>query len=101
MTAQKVADAIGCNKFRVKNMCQGMTYPSPDEIRALERLFGMPVDVMLEPALLIYRDGKVWPPHIGPASIHYEYELRARGVKVDPDPDFFSTQLPWLKLGGE
>lgn len=101
LTAQQVADAIGCDVFRVKNICQGMTYPSADEIRGLEMLFKLPITIMLEPAMLIYRDGAVWPPHRGGAAIRYEWELRTRGIKVDPDPDFYDTQLSWLKLGGE
>ena len=63
LTGEKVAFALGCSVTRVRNLSQGHVYASPDEIAALERLFGLPVEVLLEPDLLIYREN--WPPPRG------------------------------------
>ncbi|WP_168380849.1 MULTISPECIES: helix-turn-helix domain-containing protein [unclassified Microbacterium] len=67
LTRKKVAAALGCSVTRVSNLCKGGLYPTPDEIATLERLFGMPVEVLLEPALLEYRHS--WPPLRGLAVV--------------------------------
>jgi hypothetical protein len=65
LTHQKVATALGTNAVRVANLTQGHVYPSPDEIEVLQRLFGMPIETLLEEALLVYRND--WPPPRGAA----------------------------------
>ncbi|KZE89095.1 helix-turn-helix domain-containing protein [Microbacterium sp. TNHR37B] len=63
LTLQQVAAALRTDTVRVANLTKGHTYPTPDEIEALERLFGLPVDVLFEPDLLVFRDD--WPESQG------------------------------------
>ncbi len=91
LTHEQVADALGCDRIRLRNLIAGHVYVSPDEIAKLEALFGLPIEVMFEPASLIWRD--VWPPLRGAPALRHEYALRAQGVKVDPDPRFYDSQL--------
>ena len=45
-------------------MINGDTYPAPDELDKIERLFGgMPAEVLFDPELLEYRNN--WPPPRG------------------------------------
>jgi transcriptional regulator with XRE-family HTH domain len=60
LTYKKVAQALGTNAVRINNLAHGKTYPSPREIDALERLFGLPAEVLLDESLLEYRHS--WPP---------------------------------------
>lgn len=67
LSLAQVATVLGCNKTRVQNLCWGRLYPTPDEISALERLFSLPIEVLLEPNLLEYRHN--WPPLRGLAVV--------------------------------
>jgi hypothetical protein len=82
LTIEQVALALGCNSIRVKNLCQGHIYPTPAECDALERLFGLPVEVLLEARLIAYRYD--WPPPRGMAAA-VENELRRRGGESSVD----------------
>lgn len=75
LTRAQVGAALGCDAVRVGNLSWGRTYPTPDECDALERLFGLPVEVLLEPDLLIYRHN--WPPLRGLAVLKSELDRRA------------------------
>ena len=89
LTYQQVADALECDhKQRVRNLCNGHIYPSPEEILALEKLFNLPIEVLLEPAMLIYRNGP-WPPLRGLDAYRYEQALKDRGLlpNLDPSPE--------------
>ena len=66
LTLAIVAETLGADRARVHNLCWGNAYPSPSEIAALERLFGLPVEVLFEPAMLVYRG--TWPPPKGAAA---------------------------------
>lgn len=101
-TRQQVADAcIGGDYARLSNLAAGKLYPSPGEIEALEALFKLPVNVLLEPCMLVYRKGP-WPVPRGTAQWKHEAELRARGVEVDPTPGFYETQLAgWRYVGAD
>jgi len=82
LTRETVAKALGTNRARVNNICKGITFPSPDEIAALERLFGVPIEVLLDPAMLEYRDPAKWPPLRGFQQMQVEYRrLRAEAGK--------------------
>ena len=63
LTYKKVALALGTNAVRINNLAQGHTYPSPAEIGTLEKLFGLPIEVLLNEELLEYRYN--WPPRYG------------------------------------
>lgn len=54
LTHVQVADALGCHFTRVNSLIQGRTYPTAREIAALEALFSLPIEVLLESALLKY-----------------------------------------------
>ena len=79
LTHEKVAKALGTNVVRVSNLTKGHVHPSPEEIDSLERLFGMPVEVLLEEALLEFRDN--WPPPRGIAA------YLAKVERHDAEPD--------------
>lgn len=95
-----VADAcFKGDRIALRNLINGVRYPSPAEIDALERMLRTPITLMLEPALLIYRNGP-WPALRGTAQIRHEFELRAKGVPVDPDPHFYDNQLSGYRFYG-
>jgi len=71
-----VAKALYTDATRIKNLCRGGAYPSPDEIVALERLFGLPIEILFEDDMLTYRDGP-WPAPRGGAALKLEL-ARAR-----------------------
>lgn len=76
LTAAEVADKIGIKYSRLSNIIKGHTYPTPEEIDALEALIGMPAEVLFDPEMLAYRES--WPPPRGAALWHAEIErLRA------------------------
>ncbi|MCH6229335.1 hypothetical protein MK786_01095 [Microbacterium sp. CFH 31415] len=78
LTPEVVAAALNTNVARIHNLCRGLTYPSPDELAAIGRLFGLPVEVFFEPEMLVYRDGP-WPPPRGGAAQIADFErLRAQ-----------------------
>ncbi|MEW1834532.1 helix-turn-helix transcriptional regulator [Microbacterium sp. NPDC079995] len=66
LTHQQVADVLGCSLSRVRNIINGNAFPSPTEIQQLERLFGLPVEVLLDAEMLEFRNGP-WPPPRGTA----------------------------------
>ncbi|WP_411721025.1 helix-turn-helix domain-containing protein [Mycetocola sp.] len=64
LTRAKVAEILGIDHSRISNIIQGHAYPSPDEIDALEKLFGgMPASNFLDDEMLEYRFN--WPPPRG------------------------------------
>lgn len=78
LTHQKVADVLGCSLTRIRNIINGHVYPSPDEITALERLFSLPIVVLLEKDMLDYQHGP-WPIPRGTALYKARAEIdRAR-----------------------
>ena len=62
LTVAKVAEALGVEFSEIANLAKGARYPSPDELRGLFDLFGLPVETLLEPELLRYREATEWPP---------------------------------------
>jgi transcriptional regulator with XRE-family HTH domain len=62
LTYAQVAAALGTGIASVHSLAHGRRYPTPDEIRKLEALFGLPVEVLFDPAMLTYRDVAQWPP---------------------------------------
>ncbi len=98
LSRRQVADACtGGSTIRLNNICNGMAFPSPDEIDAFEALFKHPITVLLDPCLSVYRDGP-WPVPRGTALFMHEQKLREQGVRVDPTPGFFETQLSGLRV---
>lgn len=73
LTPTLVAKALGTDSTRIKNLCRGGAYPSPDEIVALEKLFGLPVEVLFEPEMLAYRNGP-WPAPRGGAALRADLD---------------------------
>ena len=73
LTPAIVARVLGTDRARVQNLCKGQAYPSPDEIVALERLFGLPVEVLFEESMLVYRNGP-WPAPRGGAAQIADFE---------------------------
>lgn len=66
LTYKKVAEALQTDAVRINNMVQGKLYPTPAECDALEALFGLPAELMLEPSMLAWRHN--WPPRYGSGS---------------------------------
>jgi transcriptional regulator with XRE-family HTH domain len=62
LTAAQVAEAIGITTAEVHNLCKGRRYPSPREIVALEKIMGLPIEVLLHKDMLVYRYAETWPP---------------------------------------
>lgn len=77
LTYPQVAAALGTNTIRVANLTKGHTYPSPEEIEALQRLFGLPPEVLFDAEMLEFRDGP-WPVPEGTALFQFRAEMRAR-----------------------
>ncbi|MGZ0068090.1 helix-turn-helix transcriptional regulator [Microbacterium arborescens] len=71
LSQSDVAKALGTDTTRVKNLCRGGAYPSPGDIAVLERLFGLPIEVLFEEDMLTYRDGP-WPAPRGGAALKLE-----------------------------
>jgi transcriptional regulator with XRE-family HTH domain len=66
LTRTEVAAAIGVKRNRLANLIKGRTYPTPDECRALSRLFNnMPYQALFDAEMLEYFDS--WPPPRGVA----------------------------------
>jgi transcriptional regulator with XRE-family HTH domain len=84
LTQAKVGEILGVNAVRVANISQGHAYPSPEEITALETLFGLPIETMFEPDMLTYRES--WPPPSGFAVRLAEVERRVR-AEVEGEVD--------------
>ncbi|MEQ1738133.1 MAG: helix-turn-helix transcriptional regulator [Rhodoglobus sp.] len=61
LTAKSLAEKLDISESNVRQLVYGRRYPSPDEVRALERIFRMPAEVLLDAELLRYRNGP-WPP---------------------------------------
>lgn len=61
LTAKSLGERLGVTESSVRLLIYGHRYPSPDEIKSLESIFGMPIEVLLEPDLLVHRNGP-WPP---------------------------------------
>ncbi|WP_370454536.1 helix-turn-helix domain-containing protein [Salinibacterium sp. dk5596] len=53
-THEEVARALGCKVPRVNTIISGAVYPTAAEIEALERLIGLPIQVMFEDEVLKY-----------------------------------------------
>lgn len=62
-TRAQVAQALGTDKVRLNNLIHGGTYPTPNECDVLEKLFGLPVQVLFDKEMLEYRYD--WPPPRG------------------------------------
>lgn len=52
LTYAEVAEAIGCKRTRISSLIQGLTYPTADEIHALEELIGLPIETMFDENIL-------------------------------------------------
>lgn len=77
MTANSVAKVLETDPSRIYNLCRGGTFPKPHELDALENLFGLPAEVLFEPAMLEYRNN--WPPPRGAYALRRELDrLRAQ-----------------------
>jgi transcriptional regulator with XRE-family HTH domain len=64
LTRKQVAEAIGVNMARLGNIINGDTYPTPDELDKIEKLFGgMPAQVLFDKEMLEFREN--WPPPKG------------------------------------
>lgn len=96
LTYQQVAVALSCDVIRVRNISNGHVYPHPDEIAALEKLFSLPIEVLLEPQMLIYRNGP-WPPLRGAEAFQYEQALKAQGLLPDLDPSPEEQVTAWRR----
>lgn len=62
LTVAKVAAYLGVSYREVASLTKGGRYPSPDELRGLAELFGLPVETFLDEELLRYRMASEWPP---------------------------------------
>lgn len=80
LTVAKVADYLGVTYREVASLTKGGRYPSPDELRGLAELFGLPVETFLDAELLRYRHETEWPP-TGPG-----FRGPKRAVEPYPDP---------------
>ncbi len=52
LTYAQVAEALGCKRSRVSSLIQALTYPTADEIHALEQLIGLPIETMFDENML-------------------------------------------------
>lgn len=63
ITRKDFAKLAGLDPSRLNNLITGNTFPRPEEIKALESFFGLPVETMFEPDMLAYRHSG--PPKAG------------------------------------
>ena len=54
LSHSEVAAALGCKYTRVNSLVMGLTYPTADEIHALEQLIGLPIETMFDDNILKY-----------------------------------------------
>jgi len=87
LSDEQVAEKLGVEPIEVQNLKYGARYPSPDELRALFDLFGLPVEVLFQDReILRYREATSWPPR----GKGFSGKRRA----VEPYPDIVGLTLP-------
>lgn len=93
-TVPSLAARLGIDRWRLNNVCKGLSYPSPDELQVLESHFGLPAAILFEPCMLVFRSEE-WPLPRGTAFIALLERARAAGLPVDPEPSVEDRIEAW------